>query len=437
MPIAALLAITIAALQQFPRTPPETVIRLAVQPMGAPKPALRYLLLPELKEMSPGNPIEAYLACLLDQDFTADRETLPKHALRQVDRAARLDKPDWQILLKARQDGFGLLLPDVQKMRMMATGLQERFRTKAAQGRFEDAVATAKTMFALSRHLGEHPTLIGQLVGIAIAHVTVGPFEEMLAQPGCPNFYWALTKLPDPLISLDRGIEGERQMLETELRDLIDTAPMTPAQIKKVVEHIDYLLQFDESGGGKGRARKFLDRRMKDPVEMTAARNHLIEYGLSEERVQSFPAEQIVLLDEKLKWEITRDEMFKALKLPTWQAMKLVTDSSKVFRADKDSNLFYSLTPFIEKVRLAQGRLEQRIALLRHIEAIRLYAAEHQGQLPARLADISVPLPVDPFTGKPIRYELVEGVAHLRGTPPVGIENVAAYNLHYEITIKQ
>ena len=36
--------------------PPEMLIRLTVQPMAAPKPALRYLLLPELKEMNPGNP---------------------------------------------------------------------------------------------------------------------------------------------------------------------------------------------------------------------------------------------------------------------------------------------------------------------------------------------------------------------------------------------
>ena len=37
-------------------TPTETLIRLSVSPAPAPKPALRYLLLPELREMNPGNP---------------------------------------------------------------------------------------------------------------------------------------------------------------------------------------------------------------------------------------------------------------------------------------------------------------------------------------------------------------------------------------------
>jgi hypothetical protein len=57
-------------------TPPETVIRLTVQPMAAPMPALRYLLLPELKEMNPGNPIPNYLKVFVGQDPSSDQETL-------------------------------------------------------------------------------------------------------------------------------------------------------------------------------------------------------------------------------------------------------------------------------------------------------------------------------------------------------------------------
>src|SRR5439155_20016442 len=56
-----------------PATPAEMVIALNVRPMPAPRPALRYLLLPELGEMTPGNPIPGYLRCMLDQDFSADQ----------------------------------------------------------------------------------------------------------------------------------------------------------------------------------------------------------------------------------------------------------------------------------------------------------------------------------------------------------------------------
>src|SRR5437588_7068365 len=47
--------------------PTETVIKLSVQPAAAPKPALRYLLLPELREIHPGNSIPGYLKCFMEQ----------------------------------------------------------------------------------------------------------------------------------------------------------------------------------------------------------------------------------------------------------------------------------------------------------------------------------------------------------------------------------
>jgi hypothetical protein len=98
---------------------------------------------------------------------------------------------------------------------------------------------------------------------------------------------------------------------------------------------------------------------------------------------------------------------------------------------------FFGFLPAVQKIRSAQGRLEQRIALLRHVEAIRMHAATNGGKVPAKLADVDVPLPVDPFTGKPFRYEVIDGVAHVRGSPPKGDENNTAYNIHYEIIIRK
>jgi hypothetical protein len=434
---AALAAVALSARAEQTMTSTETVIRLAVQPMPAPKPALRYLLLPELKEMTPGNPIPNYLTGLLDQDFAADQENFGRSALRQADRAARMDKPDWQILLRMRTDGIGLLLPDVQKMRALAAGLQARFRGEVALRRFDDALVTAKTMFAMSRHMSEQPTLISDLVGIAIAYIAVGPLEEMLEQPGCPNLYWALTNLPTPLISLDKGLEGERMLIGAELKDLDDAAPMTPEQIKKVVTHIDKILEFDKSRPENG-TRAWLDRRGRDPKHLGAARTRLAESGYPEERLARFPADQVILLDEKREYEVRRDDLMKAMKLPYWE-LEVATAKATLPLEPKSpsTSLFDGFVPALTKVRQAQGRLEQRIALLRHVEALRLYAADHDGKLPEKLADVGVPLPVDPFTGKPFRYALEGATAHLRGTPPRGREMDPALNLHYEITIRK
>ena len=271
----------------------ETLIRLNVRPAPAPKPALRYLLLPELKEMNPGNPIQNYMKCFMEQQkFFFDKEafqrrekllTMPlkelpaqelqdygRFALSQADWAARLDNPDWQILLKLKADGIDVLLPDVQEIRALARALKVRFRAEVALGRFDDAIRTAKTMFAMSRHLGEHPTLIGNLVGIAIAAVAIDPLEEMLEQPGCPNLYWALTNLPSPLVSLDKGMEGERVMIAWVFRDLDDSAPMSADQLKKFIAHMDKLLGSDEEARtepacGRGWTRGPRTRRWSAP----------------------------------------------------------------------------------------------------------------------------------------------------------------------------
>src|SRR5439155_18376713 len=111
---AALAAFALPCRGDQTAPPAETLIRLAVPPMASPKPALRYLLLPELKELNPGNPVHGYLLCFAEQqNFFFNKEicerrdklqSLPlkelpaqelqdygKFALRQADWAARLD----------------------------------------------------------------------------------------------------------------------------------------------------------------------------------------------------------------------------------------------------------------------------------------------------------------------------------------------------------
>lgn len=127
---------------------------------------------------------------------------------------------------------------------------------------------------------------------------------------------------------------------------------------------------------------------------MKAARRRLVESGSDEQLVARFPAEQALLLDEKRACEMRHDEVIKLVHLPIWQAEELVE------RIAAEGRILFDLAPGIAKVREAQARLDQRIALLRYVEAIRLYAAEH-GKLPEKLSEFSVPLPDDPMTGRP------------------------------------
>jgi hypothetical protein len=451
---AALALFVVPCRADEPGSTPETLIRLNVRPAPAPRPALRYLLLPELKEMNPGNPIQNYMKCFMDQQkFFFDKEIFERRktllamplaelpaqelheyggiALAQADWAARLDNPDWQVLLKLKADGVGLLLPDVQQMRPLAIALKVRFRAEVAQGRFGDAIRTAKTMFAMSRHMSEQPTLIGDLVGFAIASIAIEPLQEMLEQPGCPNLYWALTSLPSPLVPIDRGTEGERALVMVEFRELDDGAPMSPDRLKGFIAHVDKV--FGEPGKPFN-VRAWLDARITDAAKVATARRRLVEYGLPEERLLRFPAEQVLLLDEKLEYEIRRDDDMKTMPLPVWQAEALTEKT----RPAREPALFADvLLQGVSNVRRSQALLEQRIALLRHVEALRLYAAQHDGSLPAKLSDISVPVPDDPFTGKPFRYELSGTTGHVRGSPPASRRANANFNIHYAVTLQK
>ena len=157
-------------------------------------------------------------------------------------------------------------------------------------GRFDDAIRTAQTMFAMSRHLGEHPTIIGDLVGIAIAATAIGPLEEMLGQPGCPNLYWALTNLPVPLIPLRTGVEGERTIVLAEFRDLDDARPMDPAQIAKFIAHMDMILSGDPATKLDKGLRGWLDSRIKDQPMVAAARGRLVERRPARRAAPAVPA---------------------------------------------------------------------------------------------------------------------------------------------------
>jgi hypothetical protein len=76
------------------------------------------------------------------------------------------------------------------------------------------------------------------------------------------------------------------------------------------------------------------------------------------------------------------------------------------------------LLPAIHKVAVAFNRLERRITALRIIEAVRMYAAAHEGRLPDKLADITeAPVPKDPGTGQPFQYRRDNKAATLIAPP--------------------
>jgi hypothetical protein len=437
----------------------EAAVRITVQPMPAPKPALKYQLLPELRELKPGNAAQNYLKCFMEQRlFFYSKEALSERAryqtmplgdlpadklrqyggfiLRQADWAARLDAVDWQTLERIQNGGMETLADELGPLQGLAAALHVRLRAEVAGRHFDDAIGAAKTMFALARHLGEHTTEVADLVGLWVAHLGLVALEEMIEQPGCPNLYWALTDLPCPLVDLRKGVQGDRTLVAADMRSLRDDAPMTDSETEKFVSRLSGVMGFarEQAGQPPRSVRARLQARVKDLARVSAARQRLVEAGYGPDLVKTFPPTQAILVDEKRDYELQRDERIKLLAVPLWQ---IDTSAGNEERASDTGGLFADLLPHIIKLRRTQGRLEQQIAILRHIEALRLYAAAHDGKLPAKPFDISVPLPIDPVTGQPFVYGVDGVTAHIRGGYLHGEEKERPCDVHYEVTLRK
>ena len=447
--IAALLAASPTGLG-----PKEAEVRLYIRPMPAPRPALKYQLLPEAGELNPGNAAHDYLRCFAEQrpffyseKGVADRARYRKMPLLELrlervtqygggpcdraDWAARLDTIDWQALPRIREGGLEGLPPELGPLQILGETLQARFRVEVANQRFDHGIRSAKTMLAMGRHLGEHPTEVAGLLGMSVAHLALDTLGEMVQQARCPNLYWALTDLPCPLVDLRRGIQGERIRVAAEWRTLRGDAPMTQAELEALVGRLSGVLSFarEQAGLPPRNLRHELRARAEDRTGIDAARRRLVEAGSARDLVDRLPPLQVVLLDEKRSFEERRDERIKLLGLSLWQI-----ERGEEGPSDRDG-LLADLLPDVVKLRRTQAALEQQVALLRHVEALRLYAAEHGGALPAKLSDVTVPLPDDPVTGRRFAYATEGMVAHIRGGSPRGDGGHSRSEIHYVVTM--
>jgi hypothetical protein len=95
------------------------------------------------------------------------------------------------------------------------------------------------------------------------------------------------------------------------------------------------------------------------------------------------------------------------------------------------------MLPTVSKVYGATARLDRRIAALRGVEALRMYAAGRDAKLPATLDAVTeVPIPADPMTGKSFDYQVNGDTATLSAGAPSG--EPAPYNvLTYVLTVRK
>ena len=436
--------------------------KLELRPAAAAAPALKYQLLPTISDLQPGNAVQIYYRAMLPEIFSHRRQKdiddkylkwmklplqeLPREEmawlltyrpLLECDSAARREQCDWEMVGRLRREGLATQMSDMQSMRELGRLLQFRARLEIADGKHDQALRTLQTSLAQARHLGQSPTLISGLIGVAGTGLAFVALEEFIESPGSPNLYWALTALPRPFIDFHQGMQGEKLMVRSIFGQAAGPETVLPAEaLQKLLTEMIVI----QGAMNVEQARQHI-------VAETGrlypeARKALLAAGMKAEELDKLSQIQVVARHAQRRYEEAMDDLTKWTYHPAyWEVRPKLQQMEKSLK-ERDQLLpglgAGELIGAVSKAFSANMRTERRIAALRVVEAIRMHAAVGDGKLPAKLANITiVPVPVDPWTGKEFDYRLKGDTATLTGLAPPGEEPTHSNFVQYELTLKK
>ncbi len=419
---------------------PKGLIELTVRPAAVQSPALKYHLMPDFVEQTPGDAEQLYTTAILvwknrsDQDapewdawrsvplaqFPRDAARaflakVPTPVLHYVELGARRERCHWDYPLRQPNEAFAVMMPALGDLRNLGKLLALRIRLELADGQTGPAIHDLQTGFALARHVGNSPILIHALVGVALGQVNLKQVETLIEVPGSPNLYWALTSLPSPFVDPRKAIEYEKSCLYLNFPSLqnLDRAQLSPDGWRNLAYEIAQLpavLSETQLEPGVTWRTKLVATGL-GIKQYPAARQYFLSRGYTPEQVAAMPAAQVLLIYQRDEYENYRDELFKWWSVPYPEARAgLETAEHQLesrWQASMGVNPFMPLLPAVSRAYLNLVRLDRQIAALRCIEAARAYAAGHDHRWPRALSEIKeLPIPLDPMTGKEFTYSV-------------------------------
>lgn len=443
-------------------------VQLRVHPAPEPRCALQYLLETPYGEQRPRNGALLYQTAISQMmetnsgDYAIDRDTLREwqdgpvaglpleevrsairrfeRTFRYLDAAAQCERCTWEY--PVREDALHYVMPHLGEYRTLSRLLSLKARLEAHDGDFDKAMKTLRSGISLGRDLGSGSSFVQHLVGVYVAAAAIGEIAGSIQQTETPNLYWALTALSRPLVDPRASMQMESSAiygLLPELRTLEETV-LTNEQVMALWKRTAALL-----GDSEDRAGHWLDNARDIASTMARyprAKAHLLQHDYSAEAVEAWPALYAILVYQHQQFRAVRDLTFRWGYVPYAQGREGLREAElevgRIWKYSHGSvlaNPFVTLMPALYRIRFISTRLERDIAMLRCVEAIRMYAAEHEGKLPGSLGEIdSVPIPSDPIHGRVFSYRVANGMAILES--PVPPDGGPKDGLRYEIALK-
>jgi hypothetical protein len=163
------------------------------------------------------------------------------------------------------------------------------------------------------------------------------------------------------------------------------------------------------------------------------AKEALIAAGMPKDRVEAMAADEAIARYHVAAFDQASDRLFAAALLPYPQAIPALMRAEEAAIAQQERHPAMFLLPLMSRAVATLGAVDRRIAMLQTIEAIRAYAAGHDGNPPATLGDLTdLPAPLDPLTGRSFEYS-ASGRSFSLQSPPDG--SSARVGRRYDITL--
>jgi len=346
---------------------------------------------------------------------------------QELSRFAECEDLSWDLRLRDLRgvDVYGFLLPEVQQYRELARLLRFRALEQLGRGDFDGAIATIRCGYRLAAFVRQGETLIQQLVGIAIEGIMQGVVEDAIRTPGCPNLYFALATVPHERRPMFRALEFEISSFKRVFPLLNEPETQTWSRevwAQKWSEAADSLSQLSGMGMGsedsRGKALLSLVLAAEVASDARTARKQLVEAGLNPDKVAAMFPEQALAIDTSLQLRKWGEELLASFLLPTpaaqsaAQAVESRMNLGFDLPTSRNIGLVFGglLLPAVNAAIQAELRVQSTHHRLLTIEAIRHYAATHDGKLPQSLAELTeLPPQIDLHTGELIGYEVKSG----------------------------
>lgn len=314
-------------------------------------------------------------------------------------------------------------LEDVQLARDLARLLMIKARIHLADRDFKRTSECVLIGNRLAYLMGQGESVIQRLVGSALQAMMRLIVEEMIQTPGCPNLYWAIATVPQPLITIRRSVELELDAVHRAFPALRQAATAGWSDAEAEQRWIEMMQQLHELSGSNSDAENRNPLLAVDYSDFVPpAQQRLKASGISDDQLQQMAPASIVMADTANELDRLIDDNRKALLIPGPQKSLLMQVNEAgiqtAVRFHKESGLddtrpsaaglfAAALFPSIRQLDAAADRSPTMFRRLMTLEAIRHHAAVHQGELPDSLDDLKTLPSVFAFsTEEPFEYRI-------------------------------